>query len=95
VAAVTSSPRRMVVLAATERFRRYQLGRMPRAGSFGRDLSDPELALRNKMERDRIVVDHAVRNARRLNIRVIEVDGTRDADAMADLVAEHFGEFLF
>lgn len=31
---------------------------------------------------------------RTLGIRVIEVDGSRDAFAIADVVAEHFGEGL-
>jgi hypothetical protein len=32
--------------------------------------------------------------ARRLDVRVIEVDGTRDAAAVADLVAEHWPSYL-
>lgn len=43
---------------------------------------------------DRLIAEDAVRNAERLNIRVIEVDGSRDAQAMADLVADHFRDFL-
>ncbi|MEN3609959.1 hypothetical protein AAH979_10455 [Plantactinospora sp. ZYX-F-223] len=34
------------------------------------------------------------RGARRLDIRVIEVDGSRDAEGVADLVAAHFAPFL-
>ncbi|WP_422773998.1 hypothetical protein ACN28C_14590 [Plantactinospora sp. WMMC1484] len=30
----------------------------------------------------------------RPGVRVIEVDGSRDADGVADLVAEHFAPFL-
>lgn len=94
VAPVTSSTRRMVVMVPTEEFRQYQLARLPRAGTFGHRVSDPERAQRNRIERDRLIADDAVRHARRLNVRVIEVDGTHDAEAMAGVVAEHFREFL-
>ncbi|MET9908655.1 hypothetical protein ABZZ74_17875 [Streptomyces sp. NPDC006476] len=40
------------------------------------------------------VAEDAVRGARRLGIRVFEVDGSRDASAMAELVADHFGDRL-
>jgi hypothetical protein len=94
VAPLTSSPRHMVVLMPTEDFRQCQLRRLPRAGAFWHDVSDPELAQRNRIARDRLIAEDAVRNAERLHIRVIEVDGSRDAHAMADLVAEHFRDFL-
>jgi hypothetical protein len=94
VAPLTSSTRRMVVMVPTEGFRKYQLTRLPRAGTIGHQVSDPGLAQRNRIERDRLIAEDAVRNARRLNVRVIEVDGTHDAVAMASVVAEHFREFL-
>jgi hypothetical protein len=94
VVPLTSSPRRMVVMVTTEDFRQRQLRRLPRAGGLRRDVSDPELAQRNRIARDRLIAEHAVRNAERLNVRVIEVDGSRDAHSMADLVAEHFRDFL-
>lgn len=94
VASITDSTRRMVIMTPTEEFRQYQLDQLPRAGSFAPQVSDPELAQQNRIERDRLVAADAVQNARRLNIRVIEVDRTRDANAIADLVAEHFKQFL-
>jgi hypothetical protein len=94
VAPLASSPRRMVVLVPTEEFRQYQLLHLARAGAFHSPVSDPELAQRNRIARDRLIAEDAVRNAERLNIRVIEVDGSRDAQAMASRVAEHFHEFL-
>jgi hypothetical protein len=94
VAPVTSSTRRMVVMVPTEEFRHHQLARLPRAGTISQKVSDPQLAQRNRIERDRLLAEDAVRNARRLGIRVIEVDGTRDARAMADVVADCFREFL-
>ena len=84
----------MVVMVPTEDFRQCQLRRLPRAGALRHDVSDPELAQRNRIARDRLIAEDAVRNAERLNIRVIEVDGSRDAHTMADLVADHFRDFL-
>jgi hypothetical protein len=36
----------------------------------------------------------AVAEAERLGIRVIEVDGTVDAEGVADMVADHFAPYL-
>jgi hypothetical protein len=94
VAPLTPSPRRMVVMVPAEGFRQRQLRRLQRAGALRHDVSDPELAQRNRIARDRLIAEDAVRNAKRLNIRVIEVDGSRDSQTMADLVAEHFRDFL-
>jgi 2-phosphoglycerate kinase len=94
VAPLTSSPQRMVVMVPTEDFRQRQLRQLQRAGASRPDVSDPELAQRNRIARDRLIAEEAVRNAERLNIRVLEVDGSRDAQSMADLVAEHFRDFL-
>jgi hypothetical protein len=94
VAPVTESTDRMVVMVPTEEFRQYQLGRLPRAGGVGSPVSDPQLAQRNRIARDRLIAEDAVRSAKRLNVPVIEVDGTRDARAVAELVAAHFAPFL-
>lgn len=94
VAPVAGSIGRMVVMVATEEFRRRQVARLPRAGAIAHQVSDPQLAQRNRVERDRLIAADAVRNAHRLGVRVIEVDGSRDAEAMADLVAEHFAPFV-
>lgn len=48
----------------------------------------PELAAR--VARDRVLADGAARSAGDLGIRVIDVDGTRDADVIPDVVADHF-----
>ncbi|MFF5263836.1 hypothetical protein ACFY4C_33335 [Actinomadura viridis] len=94
VAPIIDSPRQMVVMVPGEAFRDRQLRELPRASTIGHGLSDPARAQRNRLERDRLVTDDAVRSARRLGIRVIEVDGTRDADAVADIVADHFRPYL-
>ncbi|MGH3391068.1 MAG: hypothetical protein ACRDOO_19545 [Actinomadura sp.] len=94
IAPIIESPRRMVVMIATEEFRRHQLRELPRAATVSRQISDPVRAQRNRLERDRTVAEDAAASAHRLGIRVIEIDGTRDADAIADIVADHFGPYL-
>ncbi|MER0242654.1 hypothetical protein AAHZ94_11600 [Streptomyces sp. HSW2009] len=94
VAPLLDSLRRMVVLVPTEEFRQHQVRTLPRAGTLNAPVSDPARAQANRLARDRLIADDAVRNARRLGIRVIEVDGTRDAAAVAAEVAEHFAPHL-
>jgi hypothetical protein len=94
VVKVAPSPQQIVVMVPTDEFRAHQLATLPRASKLSLPVSDPELAVRNRMARDRIVANEAVDQARQLGIRVIEVDGSRDAEANADLVAEHFAPFL-
>ncbi|MEV6686843.1 hypothetical protein AB0N28_16100 [Streptomyces sp. NPDC051130] len=94
VAPVIDSPRRMVVMVPTPEFRRHQVRELPRAASLGHRVSDPVRAQANRLARDRLVAEDAVRAARRLGIRVIEVDGSRGAAAVAELVADHFGPYL-
>ncbi|MFK3734391.1 hypothetical protein ACI2LJ_29455 [Streptomyces sp. NPDC088090] len=94
VAPLLDSLRRMVVLVPTEDFRRHQLRTLPRAGTLPALVADPARAQANRLARDRLVAEDAARNARRLGIRVIEVDGTRDAVAVAAEVADHFAPYL-
>jgi hypothetical protein len=82
---------RMVVLTPTEEFRQHQLETVPRAGKLGHTVSDPERAQRNRVERDRLMAEDAVKYAAQHGIAVIEVDGSRDAERIADVVAERFG----
>jgi hypothetical protein len=94
VAPVLDDPRRMVVLVPTPEFHRHQLRELPRAGRFPVQVSDPGRAQRNRVERDRLLAEDVVRRAHEHDIRVIEVDGTRDAAGVAGLVAEQFHPYL-
>ncbi|TPQ21003.1 hypothetical protein FGD71_018020 [Streptomyces sporangiiformans] len=94
VARIIDSPRRMVVMVPTPEFRQRQVRELPRAASLGHRVSDPARAQANRLTRDRLVAEDAVRTAHRLGIRVIEVDGSRDATAIAELVADHFSPYL-
>lgn len=94
VAPLLDSPRRMAVLVPTEEFRSHQLRSFPRAGTLHARVSDPARAQANRIARDRLVTEDAARNARRLGIRVIVVDGTLDAAAVAAELAEQFAPYL-
>ncbi len=94
VAPLLDSTRRMIVMVPTGDFREHQLRVLPRAAAIGHHVSDPERAQRNRIARDRLVAEDAVRAAKALGIRVLEIDGSRDAEAVADVVAEHFGPYL-
>lgn len=94
VAPMVDSPRRMVVLVPTEDFRQHQLRTLPRAGALRVPVSNPARAQANRIARDRLVAEDAAQNARRLGIRVIEVDGTLDAAAVAEAVSEQFAPYL-
>lgn len=94
VAPLLADPRQMIVMVPTDDFRERQLRELPRAASLGHQVSDQERAQRNRVERDRILAGDAVRSARRLGIRVIEVDGSLDAAGVAEIVAEWFRPYL-
>jgi 2-phosphoglycerate kinase len=91
VAPIAQSTTQVVVMVPTEEFRRHQLSTLERAAAPRNGVRDPERAQRNRVERDRLVAEDAVRSAAALGIRVIEVDGSVPAEGVADLVAEHFG----
>jgi hypothetical protein len=91
---VTASVDQIVVLVPTDGFREYQTRHLDRAMALSHQVSDPALGQRNRVERDRLVAADAVATARLYGIRVIEVDGSRDARAVADEVADHFAAFL-
>lgn len=94
VAPLLESPQRMIVMVPTEDFRQHQLSTLPRAAAMGTSTSDPERAQANRVARDRLVAEDAVRRAAESGIRVLEVDGSRDAEAVADAVADHFKESI-
>ncbi|GAA2325538.1 hypothetical protein OKJ48_00445 [Streptomyces kunmingensis] len=94
VAPLIDSPRRMIVMVPTPGFRVRQARDLPRAASLGHRVSDPDRAQANRLARDRLVAEDAARRAQQLGIRVLRVDGSRDAVAIAEIVADHFGPYL-
>jgi 2-phosphoglycerate kinase len=94
VTSIVDSPRRMIVMVPTEEFRQHQLQTLPRARSFWLEVSDPERAQRNRVARDRLVAEDAVRAASQHDMLVIKVDGSLDAEGIADIVSEHYSPYL-
>jgi len=94
VAAATGDVRRMVVIVPTDGWRLRQAATLPRAGAVSARVSDPALAQRNRLERDRLIAADAVRKAHEHGIPVIEVDGARPPESIADEVADRFRPFL-
>lgn len=76
-----SKPDRMIVMVPSESFRSHQAETLARA------------AVHN-IERDRIIGEDAVSRARAYGIPVYEVDGSKDAERVADDVSEHFAQML-
>lgn len=89
--AASADPARMVVLAPTAQWQRRQAALLPRAAAFGERFPDPAGARQRRLERDRLVAQDAADRARALGIHVIDVDGARDAESIADEVAGRFG----
>ena len=90
LAPMLDAPDRMIVMVPTEDFRQHQIRTLPRAGALSVEVGDPALAQANRVERDRLLAEHAVRAAREHGVPVLEVDGSRDAESVADEVARHF-----
>jgi hypothetical protein len=86
--------RQMVLLVPTDEFRERQSRTVQRAMRPGTPVSDLEVAQRNRLERDRLVAASAAAQATAHGVRVILVDGTVDAEGVADAVATHFEPFL-
>ena len=94
LAPLLDAPNRMIIMVPTEEFRQHQIRTLPRAGTLVVDVSDRDKAQANRVARDRILADNAVANAREHGIHIIEVDGSRDAEAIADEVASRFARYL-
>lgn len=94
VAPLLDAPDRMIVMVPTLEFHQRQAQELERARQFFARVSDPERAQRNRLARDLLVAADAVAQARRLGIRVVEVDGTRPVEAIAGDVATHFSGYL-
>lgn len=94
VSPIIDSSRRMIVMVPTHEFRQYQIRVLPRAAALGQRVSDPARAQANRLARDRLVAEDAACTAHQLGIRVIEVDGSHDAAAIAEMVADPFSPYL-
>jgi AcrR family transcriptional regulator len=82
LALLLDSPGRMIVMVPTEEFRQHQLRTLPRAGALSAVVADPVRGQANRVERDRLLAADAIRTAREHGVRVLEVDGSVDAEGL-------------
>lgn len=78
-------------LLPTPRFREAAFESRGSTWAIARRTSDPERALRNLLERDRLFTEHLRSETKRLGLCAIEVDVTTSEDALACQVIEVFG----
>lgn len=87
-----SEPAHAVWLLSTPAFRHNVVqSRGGSAWGFLAKTTDPEKALRNLLERDRMFTDLLREETARLEVHAVEVDGTMTEDDVAKRVTEVFG----
>ena len=86
-----AEPGHAVWLLPTPGFRRAAFASRGSLGQIAGKTSDPERALRNLLERDRMFTDRLREETKRLDLRAIEVDTTMTEDGLEELVRETFG----
>jgi hypothetical protein len=86
-----SDHRNAAWLIPTPRFRREAFLRRRGADAFWSATSDPERALANLLERDRIFTDAVAAEAARAVLGVLRVDGTRAPEELAGDLAAQLG----
>lgn len=89
-----SDPRQALWMAPSEGFKRSSHERREKGAWRVRLVSDPERAERNHIERDLLFAEMYRRECAKLDLPLIEVDGTRSADEIASEVESHFGPLL-
>jgi 2-phosphoglycerate kinase len=84
-------PGHAVWLLPTPGFRRAAIEKRGSLWTIAGQTSDPETALRNLLERDRMFTERLHEQTRRLDVPVIEVDTNMTEDALAEQVMAAFG----
>jgi 2-phosphoglycerate kinase len=82
---------RAVWLLPTPEFRRAAFASRGTLWKIAGQTSDPERALRNLLDRDRMFTDHLRRDARSLGLPVVEVDTTTTEDHLFERVSATLG----
>jgi len=80
-----------VWLVPTPKFRKAAFESRDTAWDIARKTSDPELALRNLLERDRMFTDRLVEETTRLELPVIEIDNAMTEDELTRKVTKAWG----
>ena len=91
VTELIASPRQAVWLLPTPDFRARALAQR---GWTIEGTSDPARACANKLARDELLTEHSRSTARRLGLRVIDVDGSKDLTKVTAIVERHFRPLL-
>jgi hypothetical protein len=91
VAPLLSTPDQAVWLVPTPAFRRIAFESRGFTWEIPGKTSDPERALSNLLDRDRIFTDAVIEEAVDLRLRVIEVDGTLNVEEVTRRVAGSLG----
>ncbi len=86
-----SDPSHAVWLLSTTDFRRAAFRRRPEADAFWMRTTDPDRALTNLLERDRIFSDQIAEAVVRHDLEALLVDGSRSTESMAEDLASRFG----
>jgi hypothetical protein len=84
-------PGHAVWLLPTPAFRRAAFESRGSLWAIAGKTSDPEQALRNLLERDRMFTDRLYDEAKRLELGIIEVDTTTTEEDLAGIVTEMLG----
>ena len=93
VVPVLTHPRQAIWLVPADDFKAASMERR-RKPSFRAQVSDPDRARANLLQRDRLLAQAVRDQARAHGVRVVEVDGSRPVEAVAALLADHFAPFL-
>jgi 2-phosphoglycerate kinase len=88
VAPLLTRPHQAVWLIPTPEFRRAAFDARGFTGEIPRKTSDPERALANLLERDRLSTSQVAREAAELRLTIIEVDLDRSVDQLTSFVAD-------
>jgi hypothetical protein len=88
---VLAGPGHAVWLLPTPGFRRAAFESRGSLWQIAGQTSDPERALHNLLERDRMFTERLREETGRLELRAIEVDATMTEDGLAERVTEVFG----
>lgn len=86
-----AEPGHAVWLLPTPEFRQTAFDSRGTAWDIPRKTSNPELARRNLLERDRMFTDRLFEETKRLDLPAIEIDTTMSEDELAGQVAQVFG----
>jgi len=86
-----ANPRHAVWLLPTPEFRRAAFDSRGTLWEIARKTSDPDRALANLLERDRMFTERLYQEAGRLDLRMIAVDATISEAELAEQVTEAFG----